>query len=330
MGTGHIVTDLIAAYEAFEDTVYAADELLAFTLDSAFNAHYAYVAASDALLAETIANWDALLAYTLDSAAAAFASDEAADLEFLTNTIQAWTDSMDYTHADYQSEITVLLDSASVAFTADEIADEALLANTIAQWQIDYDALNTQWQADYNENHQAHLALEVLITDSLNYHRKPILINLKSGWNTVAYYLHHESPVVAQFEAQFGSELAVQENINIVKNNQGEFYWPAFLFDALGMLIPGQGYQVRVSDESNGKEDFIFTHAINADDYRVLFPTVPQWAIDMETQIHPNDIRTLVKVVNMLGQEVNSETQVTGTTLLYLYNDGTVEKKIKY
>jgi len=50
----------------------------------------------------------------------------------------------------------------------------------------------------------------------------------------------------------------------------------------------------------------------------------------METQIHPNDIRTLVKVVNMLGQEVNSETQVTGTTLLYLYNDGTVEKKIKY
>ena len=31
---------------------------------------------------------------------------------------------------------------------------------------------------------------------------------------------------------------------------------------------------------------------------------------------HPNDIRALVKVVNMLGQEVNSETQVTGTTVL--------------
>ena len=48
----------------------------------------------------------------------------------------------------------------------------------------------------------------------------------------------------------------------------------------------------------------------------------------METMIHPNDIRTLVRVVNMLGQE-GSRDVPSGTTLMYLYNDATVEKKIK-
>jgi hypothetical protein len=57
-------------------------------------------------------------------------------------------------------------------------------------------------------------------------------------------------------------------------------------------------------------------------------PTVPQWAINMQVDTHPNDIRTLVRVVNMLGQEVNPESEPKGTVLLYLYNDATVEKKL--
>ena len=57
---------------------------------------------------------------------------------------------------------------------------------------------------------------------------------------------------------------------------------------------------------------------------------VPDWAIDMETEVHPNDIRTLVKVINLLGHEVNFDQISSGTTLLYLYNDGSVEKKLYY
>jgi hypothetical protein len=48
----------------------------------------------------------------------------------------------------------------------------------------------------------------------------------------------------------------------------------------------------------------------------------------MEVDVHPNDIKSLVKVVNMLGQEINVEDQFKGEVVLYLYNDGTVEKKI--
>lgn len=328
MATGHIVTDLIAAYESFEDTVEHFDALLAYTLDSAAVAFAADEAADEALLAQTIADWTALYEFTLDSAATAFAEDEAADLLFLNNTIQFWTDSMDFTHADYQAEIAYLLDSAAVAFAADEAADEALLAATIAQWSSDYDSLDADWAQRYADNDAAHIVLEGLITDSLNYHRAPIEIDLHTGWNTVAYYLHHESPVVAQFEAQFGTEENVQDNINIVKNNEGLFYWPDFMFDGLGMLQPGQGYQVRVKDEATGNPAFIFDHAINRDDYRVLQSTVPSWALEMEIDTHPNDIRSLVRVVNMLGQEVNPEDQFAGEVLLYMYNDGTVEKKM--
>ena len=59
-----------------------------------------------------------------------------------------------------------------------------------------------------------------------------------------------------------------------------------------------------------------------------MYPTVPQWVIDMEVEMHPNDIRTLVRVVNMLGQEVNPEMVPTGSVLLTSYNDATVEKKL--
>ncbi len=59
-----------------------------------------------------------------------------------------------------------------------------------------------------------------------------------------------------------------------------------------------------------------------------MTPTVPAWAFEMEAELHPNDIRSLVKVVNMLGQEVNAKDQFSGEVLLHLYNDGTVEKKI--
>ena len=139
--------------------------------------------------------------------------------------------------------------------------------------------------------------------------------------------MHHESPVVAQFENQFETEENVQSNINIVKNNEGMFYWPDFMFDGLGMLQPGQGYQVRVKD-GMGKSNFFFDHSLTGDDYRLLNSSIPAWAVEMPVDNHPNDIKTLIRVVNMLGQEVSPSEQFKGEVLLYLYNDGTVEKRI--
>ena len=98
---------------------------------------------------------------------------------------------------------------------------------------------------------------------------------------------------------------------------------PEYGFNSIGDLIPGQGYQIKLTESY-----FDFSYPDTDGQRFELTPTVPQWVIDMEVDLHPNDIRTLVKVVNILGQEVDPERESKGTVLIYLYNDATVEKKI--
>jgi len=352
MGTGHIVTDLIASYDAYTERRKADSTFLSDTLlDVA--AWFAADEAADASeladsLSDNYARFDAMfnhlsdsISATLDSAALAFAADEVADAQELADTMADNYARYDAMLAHMEDSVAFTLDSAAVAFAADEAADAQELADTMADAQARYDALMTlvsgsangsldhnlsdsHYTRDLDEDH----GIIGNLQDALDYHAEALVIDLHSGWNTVAYYLHHESSVVAQFESQFGSETAVQQNINIVKNNEGLFYWPDFLFDGLGNLDPGQGYQVRVKDASDGNSNFVFDDSIAPGDNRILNPTVPQWALEMEVENHPNDIRTLVRVVNMLGQEVVPAEQFAGEVLLYLFNDGTVEKKM--
>ena len=352
MGTGHIVTDLIASYDAYTERRKADSTFLSDTLIDVA-AWFAADEAADAQeladsLSDNYARFDAMfnhlsdsISATLDSAALAFAADEAADAQELADTINDMQARYDANDAWWNQTYTDTLAAVAVWFAADEAADAQELADTSAAAQARYDALMELVSGSYNgslaydlsDSHytrdldQAHGIIGHL-QDALNYQAEALVIDLHTGWNTVAYYLHHESSVVAQFEGQFGSETAVQQNINIVKNNEGLFYWPDFLFDGLGNLVPGQGYQVRVKDATDGNPNFVFDDSITPGNNRILNPTVPQWALEMEVENHPNDIRTLVRVVNMLGQEVVPAEQFAGEVLLYLYNDGTVEKKM--
>jgi hypothetical protein len=155
----------------------------------------------------------------------------------------------------------------------------------------------------------------IWLTDSLT---SQIEIDLIGGWNMIGYTRLEPQDVVATFAD-------ITNNILYMKNNSGNAYMPEYGFNGIGDLIPGQGYQLKLWEAI---ENFTYP---NTNGQRIeLIPTVPQWAIDMEVEMHPNDIRTLVRVVNMLGQEVNPENQPEGTTLLYLYNDASVEKKINF
>ena len=160
----------------------------------------------------------------------------------------------------------------------------------------------------YAECTEENEGLEVLVA--------PIPFDLYQGWNIIGYNLNYPQNTAACFDA-------ISESIVVAKNNLGHIYWPEIGFNGIGELTPGQGYQIYMSSEV---DDFIF---VDVSDLRVdLSPTLPQWIIDT-APIHPNDIRTLSRVVNMLGQEVDIETAPVGTTLINLYNDGTVEKIIK-
>ena len=72
--------------------------------------------------------------------------------------------------------------------------------------------------------------------------------NLNLGWNTIGYNILYPTPV----EYQFAS---IINDVVLVKNNGGEIYWPNYNFNAIGDMIPGQGYQVRISSVI---DDFIF------------------------------------------------------------------------
>jgi hypothetical protein len=143
-----------------------------------------------------------------------------------------------------------------------------------------------------------------------------IPIDILEGWNMIGYTLPY-----AQDAAATLSEIS--DIVLIAKNNGGSVYWPELGFNGCGDLMRGNGYQIKTTGSF---DQFTFP---DVDGQRIIMtPTVPDWAIEMEVDIHPNDIRTLVKVVNMIGQEVNVADQFSGEVLLYLYNDGSVEKKI--
>jgi hypothetical protein len=143
---------------------------------------------------------------------------------------------------------------------------------------------------------------------------EPIVVDLLEGWNIIGYTLPYEQDVTATMAS-------VLSDLQIVKNNDAKVYWPEYGFNGIGNYIPGQGYQIRMS---SSVLDYTFPDVRGQ---RVeLSPRVPAWVHDLPVLNHPNDTRTLVKVVNMLGQEVDPSSQFKGEVLLYLYSDGTTEK----
>ena len=206
---------------------------------------------------------------------------------------------------------------ANLENSSSEISSELNLAND----SLDY-------QSNLIENQSLVISnLESQISD-LNFENQnilsaneslanPIMIDLLSGWNIIGYTLQNQQDAVISFNS-------IVDILSVAKNNNGEVYWPEFGFNGIGDLIPGQGYQVRMHE---AYDDFIF---VDHNGLRIeIQPTVPQWAIDMDVFIHPNDIRTLVRIVNTIGQEVNPNEVFKGSLLYYLYNDGTVEKMVK-
>lgn len=206
-----------------------------------------------------------------------------------------------------------------------EIAQqETFYTNTINSLETDISNLNAEnaYLADSLENEILTISNEYsAIIDELNSQiselTAPIAIDILEGWNLIGYTLDTEQDVAATLESIVGSIL-------IVKNNAASVYWPEFGFNGIGNFIPGQGYQVKVT------EDIPAYQYPNVGNARIENnPTVPQWVIDMPTELHPNDIKTLVKTVNLLGQDVDPALEMRGTTLIYLYSDGSVEKKMK-
>jgi hypothetical protein len=231
-----------------------------------------------------------------------FSPDAACHLEELCET--TWQEA--YIQLDNE------LNAVNLECAANAQAAAEQLFNTEIYYQNQISTINDNF-ASTEVNYLAQIAS---LEDSIANYTSPISIDILSGWNIIGYTLNESQDAVATFAE-------IVNYIEIVKNNAAEVYWPEFSFNGIGDLIPGQGYQIKVTQAI---EDFMYP---NTNGQRVeLSPTIPQWVIDMPTELHPNDIRSLIRTVNLLGQEVELNESHKGSTIIYLYSDGTVEKKI--
>jgi hypothetical protein len=144
-----------------------------------------------------------------------------------------------------------------------------------------------------------------------------LYVDLAKGWNMIGF------PLQESMNAAISLEI-LGSNLHLIKNNAAKVYWPEFGFNSLGTLEPGQGYQVRMY-EAHANYTFPYRPGQRLE----VIPQVPAWVEDLVIPEHPNDIRSLVSVVNMLGQEVEPNDVFKGDVLLYLYSDGSVEKIVK-
>ena len=162
------------------------------------------------------------------------------------------------------------------------------LYNTEIDYQNQIAAIND----NFASTEASYLTLIASLEDSIANYSSPISIDILAGWNLIGYTLDETQDAVATFAE-------IVDYIEIVKNNAADVYWPEFSFNGIGDLIPGQGYQIKVTQSIEG---FMYP---DTNGQRIeLSPTIPQWVIDMPTEQHPNDIRSLVRTVNLLGQEI--------------------------
>ena len=68
-----------------------------------------------------------------------------------------------------------------------------------------------------------------------------ITINLVNGWNMFGYGCPASKDAIESMSNHV-------QWIQIVKNNDAKVYWPEFEFNGIGDLIPGQGYQIKVTE----------------------------------------------------------------------------------
>jgi len=74
-----------------------------------------------------------------------------------------------------------------------------------------------------------------------------ITIELKEGWNMIGYNLIFSTNVAEKISD-------IESDVELLKDNNGKFYWPGFGYNSIGNFIPGHGYFIKM----NTDRDFIF------------------------------------------------------------------------
>ena len=68
-----------------------------------------------------------------------------------------------------------------------------------------------------------------------------IPMTLYEGWNMIAYNLVCETNAANTF-------ISIFDKMMLLKSNDGNIYWPLYNYNGIGVLLPGQGYQIKMNE----------------------------------------------------------------------------------
>ena len=130
------------------------------------------------------------------------------------NTWQDLYNSMHQVNVDLQQEIESLelITSQANYLYQTQVVENVILQNTINQLE----------ESTYTENQ--------------------IYVSLSDGWNIIGF------TQVEPMEVSV-SIAAISEDVELIKDNDGNAYWPAYGFNGIGNFIPGMGYQMKLNTD---------------------------------------------------------------------------------
>ena len=112
-----------------------------------------------------------------------------------------------------------------------------------------------------------------------------IQVNLDTGWNIIGYTCSQEIDVVEAI-----SELSSQ--VEILKDNNGDVYWPEFGFNGIGNFVPGMGYQLKLLNPISNFSLNSNCYSVESilDDFAINIDLSLGWNIIAYTCIYEKDV----------------------------------------
>jgi uncharacterized protein (TIGR02145 family) len=132
-------------------------------------------------------------------------------------------DSVQYVFADIQENLVIVKNNNG------DVYIPSYDINIIGKWEI------TQGYQVYMTN------ADTLVISGEVVNPAETLIILNQGWNMISYLRDTELDCETVFAG-----LTNDENLVIVKDNEGNVYIPSYDINTIGNLVPGQGYQIYV------------------------------------------------------------------------------------
>lgn len=165
----------------------------------------------------------------------------------LESTIVYQNDSITDLHSMYYLEYNNLNDSLNLvisqldftlALQLDSIENQTNIIINLAE-EIDFniDSINNLNQIIDGLDNEL-----TLKSDTINFLMEPTVINLLAGWNMIGYTELYSMNLIDAF-------LSISDEIVLIRDNSGNAYWNEYDYNAIGDLIPGQGYQVYVLND---------------------------------------------------------------------------------